>query len=136
MADKKEELLLPEAVINLPVIKSLIEASGQKDLISLTDFSDNYELLNNTIEICTKLKDLIDTNIKASIEEHYLATGDTSVSSSKYKFVYVPGSSRESFNSKALKSEDPETYKKYVKVSTVAPSLRTYKIEAPKEEDK
>ena len=45
MADKKEELLLPKAVINLPVIKSLIEASGQKDLISLTDFSDNYEFI-------------------------------------------------------------------------------------------
>lgn len=137
MDTKKEELALPAELINLSTVRALLEATESKDLISLSDFSENYEILNNTIELCNQLKALIDGNIKAQAEENYLATGESSISSSKYKFVYVPGSTRETFNSKALKAEDPETYKRYVKVGSVAPSLRTYKIEASTaEEDK
>ena len=43
------------------------------------------------------------------------------------RYTYVPVGTRETFDSKALKAEDPATYCKYVKVAQVSDSIRITK---------
>ncbi len=119
----------------LAIIGQLVGVEITKELISSPEFAEMYEVLANTLAYCENLKKTVDAGIKAKAEENYMATGEQSIVSFGYRYTYIPETVRETLNTKAFKTDHPDMYKEYVKVSSVSPTLRVTKIEKKGESD-
>lgn len=111
----------------LALFGGLAEAELTKELIASDDFVGKYKILISTIEALTALKSTVDAKIKSVAEKHYFETGEPSIASNGYRYTYTPETTRESLNTKAFKTDHPDIYKEYVRVSIVSPSLRVTK---------
>lgn len=96
-------------------------------VIASDDFAAKYAAMVEYMDKLKELKDNVDSVVKGLVKDNYMATGESTIACSTYKFTYIPETTRETFDSKALKSDDPELYKKYVKVSSVKESMRVVK---------
>lgn len=112
----------------LELINQLASAKITTEVVSSEEFAQKYETLTSLTKYLADLKKTVDANIKEVIKERYYETGENSLASSSVKYTYIPSTTRETFNSKAFKADNPEVYKKYVKVSPVSDSLKTFKI--------
>ena len=101
-------------------------------VLTSENFAQDYAYLVNMIAKLDEVKKSVDAQIKSVMRDHYLETGESSVTSGDIRYTYVPGSTRETFDAKAFKAADPDLYNKYVKVSAVAESLKAVKINKDK----
>ena len=62
--------------------------------------------------------------LKADILAEMEANGIVKLDTDDLTISYVAETYRETFDSKAFKAEDEATYNKYIKISTVKPSIR------------
>ncbi len=121
---------------NLPIsintqmnsIVSLSETEISKEILASEDFTDSYSNLVALTKYLEDLKKNIDNSIKDCLKDQYFESGEASMEANGMRYTYVPETSRETFNTKDFKAENPELYKKYVKVSPVSESLRTTRI--------
>lgn len=122
-----ENELKNNALVALNSINQLAEITVTKELLTSDDFVDSYTNLISVSKYLEDLKKNLDNNIKEILKAQYFETGDSSIESNGYKYTYIPETVRESFDSKTLKSADPELYKQYVKISNVSDSMRVTK---------
>ena len=114
-------------------IENLLNAEREGRLISDVDLGVSEEELVDLEEIMEKinikekelklLKDMVDS-VKTVLYGTMEKEGIKTVDRGNLKITYVAPSSRTSVDSKKLEKEDPETYKKYVKTTTVAGSIK------------
>ena len=114
-------------------IENLLNAEREGRLISDVDLGVSEEELVDLEEIMEKinikekelklLKDMVDS-VKTVLYGTMEKEGIKTVDRGNLKITYVTPSSRTSVDSKKLEKEEPETYKKYVKTTTVAGSIK------------
>ena len=114
-------------------IENLLKAEREGRLISDVDLGVSEEELVDLEELMEKitvkekelklLKDMVDS-IKTVLYGTMEKEGIKTVDRGNLKITYVAPSCRTSVDSKKLEKEDPETYKKYVKTTTVAGSIK------------
>ena len=114
-------------------IENLLNAEREGRLISDVDLGVSEEELVDLEEIMEKinikekelklLKDMVDS-VKTVLYGTMEKEGIKTVDRGNLKITYVAPSSRTSVDSKKLEKEEPETYKKYVKTTTVAGSIK------------
>lgn len=114
-------------LVVLDSINKLLNVKISNELVTSDEFVNGYTNLIAVSKYLEDLKKNLDTSIKEFLKEQYFETGDTSVESNGYKYTYIPETVRESLDTKSLKANDPELYKKYVKISNVSDSLRVTK---------
>ena len=117
----------------LDSLQTLETRSLTPEIIATQDFSQQYERLSILIKQLDDIKKRVDSEIKEIVQEHFLLTGNQSLVTDGYKYTYIPESIRESVDIKKLKQENPELYKKYVKISNVSGSMRATKLAPEKE---
>lgn len=99
------------------------------------EFSEKYNSLCEQLEKIQETKKQIDDCIKLMARENFLETGDNQIVSGDRIYTYIPETQREIFDSKALKEDSPDIYKKYVKISKIKDSVRTSKRKIVVEEE-
>ena len=114
-------------------IENLLKAEREGRLISDVDLGVSEEELVDLEELMEKitvkekelklLKDMVDS-VKTVLYGTMEKEGIKTVDRGNLKITYVAPSCRTSVDSKKLEKEDPETYKKYVKTTTVAGSIK------------
>ena len=114
-------------------IENLLKAEREGRLISDVDLGVSEEELEDLEELMEKitvkekelklLKDMVDS-VKTVLYGTMEKEGVKTVDRGKLKITYVAPSSRTSVDSKKLEKEEPEIYKKYVKTTTVAGSIK------------
>ena len=114
-------------------IENLLNAEREGRLISDVDLGVSEEELEDLTELMEKitvkekelklLKDMVDS-VKTVLYGTMEKEGVKTVDRGKLKITYVAPSSRTSVDSKKLEKEEPEIYKKYVKTTTVAGSIK------------
>ena len=114
-------------------IENLLKAEREGRLISDVDLGVSEEELEDLTELMQEIKakedelklmkekvDKIKENLYGTMEKEGIKTVDRG----KLKITYVAPSCRTSVDSKKLEKEEPEIYKKYVKTTTVAGSIK------------
>ena len=114
-------------LVVLDSINKLLDVKISNELVTSEEFVNGYTNLIAVSKYLEDLKKNLDASIKEFLKEQYFETGDASVESNGYKYTYIPETVRETLDTKTLKANDPELYKKYVKVSNVADSMRVTK---------
>ena len=114
-------------------IENLLKAEREGRLISDVDLGVSEEELVDLEELMEKitvkekelklLKDMVDS-VKTVLYGTMEKEGIKTVDRGNLKITYVAPSSRTSVDSKKLQKEEPEIYKKYVKTTTVAGSIK------------
>ena len=114
-------------------IENLLKAEREGRLISDMDLGVSEEELEDLEELMQEikvkeyelniLKEKVD-KVKGILYDTMGKEGVKTVDRGKLKITYVAPSCRTSVDSKKLEKEDPETYKKYVKTTTVAGSIK------------
>lgn len=114
-------------------IENLLKAEREGRLISDVDLGVSEEELVDLEELMEKitvkekelklLKDMVDS-VKTVLYDTMEKEGIKTVDRGNLKITYVAPNCRTSVDSKKLEKEDPETYKKYVKTTTVAGSIK------------
>ena len=114
-------------------IENLLKAEREGRLISDVDLGVSEEELEDLTELMEKitvkekelklLKDMVDS-VKTVLYGTMEKEGIKTVDRGKLKITYVAPSCRTSVDSKKLEKEEPEIYKKYVKTTTVAGSIK------------
>ena len=114
-------------------IENLLKAEREGRLISDVDLGVSEEELVDLEELMEKitvkekelklLKDMVDS-VKTVLYGTMEKEGIKTVDRGNLKITYVAPSCRTSVDSKKLEKEDPETYKKYVKTTTVEGSIK------------
>ena len=114
-------------------IENLLNAEREGRLISDVDLGVSEEELVDLEELMQEikakedelklLKDMVDS-VKTVLYGTMEKEGVKTVDRGKLKITYVAPSSRTSVDSKKLEKEEPEIYKKYVKTTTVAGSIK------------
>lgn len=114
-------------------IENLLNAEREGRLISDVDLGVSEEELVDLEELMEKitvkekelklLKDMVDS-VKTVLYGTMEKEGIKTVDRGNLKITYVAPSSRTSVDSKKLEKEEPEIYKKYVKTTTVAGSIK------------
>lgn len=117
----------------LVAVNELAASAPSKELIESEDFSKKYDALIALEKYIASVKEYVNNGIKEVVKENYYDTGESSISSEGNRYTYIPETVRESLDTKTLKIEEPETYKKYVKISPVKETFRVTKIK--KKED-
>lgn len=112
----------------LEQVNQLVEVPITTSLIASEDFAQKYNYIISLTKYLEDLKKDIDTRIKEITKVHYYDTGENSIVNKEYRYTYVPESTKETFDSKKFKVDNPDLYKQYVRVSNVSESLRTTKI--------
>lgn len=129
-----------ESINQVVLASQLDDVKISADIIKSEDFSKQYQSLENLINYLKSIKETVDAELKNIVEQEFLETGESSIKTDDYSFTYVSPTTKESLDTKRLKAEDPELYKKYVKVSNVSGSLRVTKrkkkLEKPEIEEK
>ena len=114
-------------------IENLLNAEREGRLISDVDLGVSEEELEDLEELMQEIKDKEDELklIKEKVDkvkEILFGTmekeGIKTVDRGKLKITYVAPSTRTSVDSKKLQEKEPEIYKKYVKTTTVAGSIK------------
>ena len=105
-------------------------------VVQSQEFSEKYNLLCEQLEKIQETKKQIDDCIKLMAKENFLETGDNQIVSGNRIYTYIPETQRETFDSKALKEDSPDIYKKYVKISKVKDSMRTSERKVAVEEER
>lgn len=113
--DGENQLAIFEQFASVPVTK---------ETISSPEFGQKYEYLTSLIQVLEQAKRDVDAKIKEVMKDAYFQSGEGSIVSGNKKYSYIPATTKESFDAKRLKSEDPELYRKYVYISSVKDSLR------------
>lgn len=108
-------------------ISALVGADVTKDLVASSDFNEKYNRLYITIKELNAIKEEIDLKIKTLIDASFLETGEATIVTEQYRFTYITGSFKESFDTKSFKRDYPELYNKYVKVISVKSCLKVTK---------
>lgn len=109
-----EEIAIQETVLELADVRT-------------PEFQAAYAHLADLVSKATDFKKMVDSRIREELEKEYNETGDGRIANDDFTIVYVGRGVRESFDSKALKQDDPDTYIKYVKKSIVSASIRYIK---------
>ena len=114
-------------------IENLLNAEREGRLISDVDLGVSEEELEDLTELMEKitvkekelklLKDMVDS-VKTVLYGTMEKEGIKTVDRGNLKITYVAPSCRTSVDSKKLEKEEPEIYKKYVKTTTVAGSIK------------
>ena len=114
-------------------IENLLNAEREGRLISDVDLGVSEEELEDLTELMEKitvkekelklLKDMVDS-VKTVLYGTMEKEGIKTVDRGNLKITYVAPSSRTSVDSKKLEKEEPEIFKKYVKTTTVAGSIK------------
>lgn len=112
----------------LEQVNQLVEVPITTSLIASEDFAQKYNYIISLTKYLEDLKKDIDTRIKEITKVHYYDTGENSIVNKEYRYTYIPESTKETFDSKKFKVDNPDLYKQYVRVSNVSESLRTTKI--------
>lgn len=98
------------------------------EIISVTDGAPtlNAEFGARLIEIEKRIKALTDVEkkLKSSLLAAMAQTGTVKIETPNLMINYVAATDRESLDSKALKEELPDIYDRYVKMTSVKPSVR------------
>ena len=86
----------------------------------------NMAASNQLACIEQQLKELkqIEDDLKERILAEMQAKGIIKLENEELSITYVAETYRESFDSKQLRKDDEDTYNKYIKISSVKPSLR------------
>lgn len=119
MTEGTEQLLAINELSTLPITKELVESPA---------FADQYSKLVSLTKYLEDLKRNVDANIKEIARDNYLATGENSIVSGPFQYVYVPATTRETFNNQQFKEDHPDLFRKYVRVSSVSDQVRTLRI--------
>ena len=77
-------------------------------------------MLENQIKQLTELRDKIRNLIKEEMEDKDLYK----IENDELSITYIEETERDTFDSKAFRKDHPDVYKKYVKTSKVASSVR------------
>ena len=114
-------------------IENLLKAEREGRLISDVDLGVSEEELEDLTELMEKitvkekelklLKDMVDS-VKTVLYGTMEKEGVKTVDRGNLKITYVAPSCRISVDSKKLEKEEPEIYKKYIKTTTVAGSIK------------
>ena len=114
-------------------IENLLNAEREGRLISDVDLGVSEEELEDLTELMEEikakedelklLKDMVDS-VKTVLYGTMEKEGIKTVDRGNLKITYVAPSCRTSVDSKKLEKEEPEIYKKYVKTTTVAGSIK------------
>ena len=114
-------------------IENLLKAEREGRLISDVDLGVSEEELEDLTELMQEitvkekelklLKDMVDS-VKTVLYGTMEKEGIKTVDRGNLKITYVAPSCRTSVDSKKLEKEEPEIYKKYVKTTTVAGSIK------------
>lgn len=113
----------------LALVNELSGVVITKDLVASDDFSKKYEYLLALIKYLDEVKSSVDDGLKTIAKDNYFTTGEPSIVSTGFRYTYIPETTRETFDSKALKADNPSIYKEYVKVSHVKETFRVIKLE-------
>ena len=114
-------------------IENLLNAEREGRLISDVDLGVSEEELEELEELMQEIKIKEDElnlmkekvdSVKKVLYDTMGKEGVKTVDRNKLKITYVAPSSRTSVDSKKLEKEEPEIYKKYVKTTTVAGSIK------------
>lgn len=114
-------------------IENLLNAEREGRLISDVDLGVSEEELEELEELMQEIKIKEDElnlmkekvdKVKETLYSTMEKEGVKTVDRNKLKITYVAPSSRTSVDSKKLEKEEPEIYKKYVKTTTVAGSIK------------
>ena len=114
-------------------IENLLKAEREGRLISDVDLGVSEEELEDLTELIEEIKAKEDElklmkekvdKVKEILYGTMEKEGVKTVDRGKLKITYVAPSSRTSVDSKKLEKEEPEIYKKYIKTTTVAGSIK------------
>lgn len=113
-------------VIPINLFQQLEEIALTPELLATPEFAVQYQQLVEATKRIAEIKANVDNAIKGVVRDRFMETGDPTVLADGYRYTYVPETTSERFDTRALKAADPETYKQYVKVTHVNDSIRVY----------
>ena len=116
--DKIENLLNAEREGRL--ISDVDLGVSEEELEDLTELMQEIENKEYELNLMKEKVDKVKKNLYGTMEKEGIKTVDRG----KLKITYVAPSTRTSVDSKKLEKEEPEIYKKYVKTTTVAGSIK------------
>lgn len=116
--DKIENLLTAEREGRL--ISDVDLGVSEEELVDLEELMQEIEIKEYELKQIKEKVDKVKETLYSTMEKEGVKTVDRG----KLKITYVAPSCRTSVDSKKLEKEDPETYKKYVKTTTVAGSIK------------
>ena len=116
--DKIENLLNAEREGRL--ISDVNLGVSEEELEDLTELIEEIEIKEHELNQMKKKVDKVKETLYSTMEKEGVKTVDRN----KLKITYVAPSTRVSVDSKKLQKEEPEIYKKYVKTTTVAGSIK------------
>ena len=132
-AKNDDMTVIPCEYVGDDKIENLLNAEREGRLISDVDLGVSEEELEELEELMQDIKskeeelnllkekvDKIKETLYGTMEKEGIKTVDRN----KLKITYVAPSTRVSIDSKKLQKEEPEIYKKYVKTTTVAGSIK------------
>lgn len=132
-AHDEDLTVIPCEYVGDDKIENLLNAEREGRLISdvdlgvseeeLEDLEELMEDIKSKEEELNLLKEKVD-KVKGILYDTMGKEGVKTVDRGKLKITYVAPSVRTSVDSKKLEKEDPETYKKYAKTTTVAGSIK------------
>ena len=116
--DKIENLLNAEREGRL--ISDVNLGVSEEELEELEELMQEIENKEYELNLMKEKVDKVKKNLYGTMEKEGIKTVDRG----KLKITYVAPSTRTSVDSKKLQKEEPEIYKKYVKTTTVAGSIK------------
>ena len=116
--DKIENLLNAEREGRL--ISDVDLGVSEEELEDLTELIQEIENKEYELNLMKEKVDKVKKNLYGTMEKEGIKTVDRG----KLKITYVAPSTRTSVDSKKLQEKEPEIYKKYVKTTTVAGSIK------------
>lgn len=132
-AHDEDLTVIPCEYVGDDKIENLLNAEREGRLISDVDLGVSEEELEELEELMQEIEnkeyelnlmkekvDKVKKNLYGTMEKEGIKTVDRG----KLKITYVAPSTRTSVDSKKLQKEEPEIYKKYVKTTTVAGSIK------------
>ena len=133
--------IIPCEYVGDDKVENLLNAEREGRLISDVDLGVSEEELEDLTELMQEIKvkedelklmkDKVD-KVKEILYGTMEKEGIKTVDRGNLKITYVAPSSRTSVDSKKLEKEEPEIYKKYVKTTTVAGSIKITLMEDKK----
>ena len=116
--DKIENLLNAEREGRL--ISDVDLGVSEEEFVDLEELMEKIKVKENELKLLKDMVDSVKTVLYGTMEKEGIKTVDRG----NLKITYVAPSSRTSVDSKKLEKEEPEIYKKYVKTTTVAGSIK------------
>ena len=116
--DKIENLLKAEREGRL--ISDVDLGVSEEELVDLEELMEEIKVKEDELKLLKDMVDSVKTVLYGTMEKEGIKTVDRG----KLKITYIAPSCRTSVDSKKLEKEDPETYKKYAKTTTVAGSIK------------